>query len=220
MGYAKVCNQPEPSTTIHNHPQPPATIHNHPQPSATTRDHPQPPTTILNYPQLSTTTHNHPQLPTTIHNQPQPSTTTHNNPEPPKTIHNHPQPPTFIQNHKKENKKDKKRINFNFRSKGLFICSSEYGSHCLFLTANASEIICENIDDKPNVLYISNWTLLQYLKAILNSYWVGKLPNNDFLDHYSFQNKWLLQISMTALFSWFYIIAFVYLSLIIMLQSP
>ena len=121
--------------TSHNHPQPSTTTHNHPQPSATTRNHPQPPTTILNYPQLSTTTHNHSQPSTTIHNHPQPPTTTQNHPQPPKTIHNHPQPPTFIQNHKKDSKKDKKRINFNFRSKGLFICSFEYGSHCLFLNA-------------------------------------------------------------------------------------
>ena len=85
--------------------QPAATIHNHPQPATTTHNQPQPATTI-HHPQPPATTHNHPQSPTTTHNHPHSSTTT---------------------------KKDKKRINLNFRSKVLFIYFSEYGSHCLFL---------------------------------------------------------------------------------------
>ena len=36
-GYTKVCNHPQPTTTIYNHPQPPTTIHNNPQLSTTTR---------------------------------------------------------------------------------------------------------------------------------------------------------------------------------------
>ena len=57
MGYTKVCNHPEPPTTIHNHPN------NYPQTSTTTHNYPK------NHPQPSTTTqkttHNHPQLSTT-----------------------------------------------------------------------------------------------------------------------------------------------------------
>ena len=48
MGYTKVCNHPQSSTTIHNH----------------SKNHPQPSTTTYNYPQ------NHPQPPITIHNHP------------------------------------------------------------------------------------------------------------------------------------------------------
>ena len=69
---------------------------------------------------------------TKVCNHPQLSTTTHNHPQPTTTIHNRPQPPTFIHSHKKHNKKNKNRINFNFHSKGLFNCSFEYDSHCLF----------------------------------------------------------------------------------------
>ena len=38
-GYTKVCNQPQPPTTIRNHPQLPKTIHNHPQPSTFIHNH-------------------------------------------------------------------------------------------------------------------------------------------------------------------------------------
>ena len=61
-----------------------------------------------------------------------------NNPQPTTTIHNHPQPSTTTHIHlqpQKGYKNDKKRINFNFRSKGLFICSSQYGSHWLLFNA-------------------------------------------------------------------------------------
>ena len=102
MGYTKVNNLPQPSTTIHNHsqlPTPPKkppittqkTTHNHPQQPRTIRNHSQPPVTTNNFPQPPTTIHNHPQPPKKLpittqkptHNHPQPSTT-------PTTIHNHP----------------------------------------------------------------------------------------------------------------------------------
>ena len=71
MGYTKVCNHPQPSTTTHN-------IHNQSQPFTITHNHPQ----------TTTTTHNHPQPPTTIHNHPQPSKTIHNNPKITQKSHN------------------------------------------------------------------------------------------------------------------------------------
>ena len=69
VGYTKVCNYPQPSTTTqkttHNHPQPAITIHNYPKLST---NHPQlpkkPPTNIHSYPK------NHPQPTTTIQNHP------------------------------------------------------------------------------------------------------------------------------------------------------
>ena len=55
-----------------------------------------------------------------------------NHPQPSTTTQNHPQPLTTTER-SKDNKRITKRINFNFHSKGLFLCSFEYHSHCLFL---------------------------------------------------------------------------------------
>ena len=57
-GYTKVCNQPQPATTIHNHPQLPTTIHNHPQSPPTIHNHLQSPTVIHNHPKITQKSHN------------------------------------------------------------------------------------------------------------------------------------------------------------------
>ena len=54
LGYTKVCNHPQPPTTIHNH------LKLHPQP---------PPKTTYNYPQPSTTTQKLPKKAKTCHKQ-------------------------------------------------------------------------------------------------------------------------------------------------------
>ena len=93
MGYTKVYNHLQPSTTTQN--DRPTTIHkhlkNHPQPPRTIHSHPQLQTTISNHPQLPTTAHNYPQTPKhahkTTHNYLQPSTTTIKLPKKAKTCH-------------------------------------------------------------------------------------------------------------------------------------
>ena len=120
----------------------------------------------------------------------QPPSTTYNLPQPSTTTHNHPHSSTTT---KRIKKRITKRINFNFHNKGLFICSSEYSSHCLFLNvykikqpvsevlqnsrpATTSEILYKNIDEKLNVLYISNYILLKLNSfAIFESYFKYRL---------------------------------------------
>ena len=66
MGYTKLRNSPQPSTTTHNHPQPSTTTHNHRQPPATMHNYLQPPTTTQkttqNHLQPSATTQKLPKI--------------------------------------------------------------------------------------------------------------------------------------------------------------
>ena len=103
FSYTKLCNHPQPSTTIHNHPQPSTTSHNHPQPSTITHNHPQPPKNYPEKPKLITSNHvttlrcwywNGLYWSTyaTTQNHLQPSKTTCNSPQSSTTIHIDPQP--------------------------------------------------------------------------------------------------------------------------------
>ena len=80
LGYTKLCNEPQRTTTNHKHPQRATKNHNHPQRTTASHNEPQSPTTSHKEPQPPTMSYNEPQPPTMRHSNPQWATKSHNEP--------------------------------------------------------------------------------------------------------------------------------------------
>ena len=125
-----------------------------------------------------------------------------------------------IHNYKKDHKKDS-----NFHSKIFFICSFDTKVVPCLITlykikrparevsensrsAIALEFFWKNTDEKLNVLYISSCSILKPNSfTVFENYFKHRLGRQAakqlFSYYYSFQKKWLLQISLDAPFSWY-----------------
>ena len=105
MGYTKLCDEPEQTTTSHNESQQPTASHNEPHRTTTSNNKPQQATANNKEPQPPTTSHNTTQRPTTNQKHPQQAIAIHNDSQKAIASHNEPQRPTLRHKMNKTHKK-------------------------------------------------------------------------------------------------------------------